>query len=281
LSGAKQRVRSEKFFDFFSQATLFFRSQSAPEQQHIIQALQFELGKVERVEIRERMLRILSQIDERLASSVAAGLGLAVPGPDGLLNHGVPADANPADYQPRPSNPPLPRSEALSMANTPKDSIKTRKVALLVADGVDDESLTGIQQTLTGEGAVVKVIAPHGGTVKTAGGQDVKVDFTFLTASSVLFDAVFVPDGAESVTALQAEPKAVHWINEAYNHCKAIGASGAGANLLCASALGAEILSKPGVSSGEQPSDGGAPVFIRAIAAHRHWSREQGARVPA
>jgi catalase len=288
MSGTKIRTRSEKFFDHFSQATLFFKSQSEPEQLHLIQALQFELGKVERVEIRERMLRILNQIDGSLATRVAEGLGAGVPSGNGQLNHGVPADANPADWQPKRSNPPVPRSDALSMANTPKDSIKTRKVAILAADGVDGTALTGMQQALAAEGAMAKLIAPHGGTIKTAQGEAVKVDFTFLTAGSVLFDAVFVPDGDASVTALKGEAKALHFINEAYNHCKTIGASGAGAELLRASALGGDssspngsLLASDGIVMGASADAGLAANFVRAIAQHRHWSREQRARVPA
>jgi catalase len=176
----------------------------------------------------------------------------------------------------------------LSMANTPKDSIKTRKVAILAADGVDGTALTGMQQALAAEGAMAKLIAPHGGTIKTAQGEAVKVDFTFLTAGSVLFDAVFVPDGDASVTALKGEAKALHFINEAYNHCKTIGASGAGAELLRASALGGDssspngsLLASDGIVMGASADAGLAANFVRAIAQHRHWSREQRARVPA
>ena len=111
------------------------------------------------------------------------------------------------------------------------------------------------------------------------GGAREKVDFTFLTAGSVLFDAVFDTAGRSSVQALATEPKAVHFINEAFNHCKTIGASGAGVELLRASAVAA-ILEREGVVVAET-ADGMVADFATALARHRHWSREQGAPVPA
>ncbi len=101
LEGRKVRERGEKFFDHFSQATLFWNSQSEPEKRHIVQAFQFELGKLDRPAIRERMVAVLAQVDRGLATQVADGLGLTVPAkPDGMLNHSVPADGDPKDFQP-------------------------------------------------------------------------------------------------------------------------------------------------------------------------------------
>jgi catalase len=71
-------------------------------------------------------------------------------------------------------------------------------------------------------------------------------------------------------------------VNEAYNHCKTIGAAGAGIELLKASAVGAgpggnDRLKADGVVTG----DGAAQQFIQALMQHRHWSREQQPLVPA
>src|SRR6185295_12459850 len=93
IDAQKIRARSPSFLDHFSQATLFYNSQSEPEQNHLINALRFELGKVETPHIRERMLGLLAQVDKTLASRVAAGLGLAVPAKlDKPMNMSVPAD---------------------------------------------------------------------------------------------------------------------------------------------------------------------------------------------
>jgi catalase len=173
------------------------------------------------------------------------------------------------------------------MASTPKDSIQTRKVAILAADGVDEGSVSAVREALIAAGAQGKLIAPHGGTLSGAGGAELEVDFTLLTASSVLFDAVYVADGAAGVQLLQSEAKALHWVNEAYNHCKTIGAAGAGIELLRASALGSgpggdDRLKADGVITGAGVAAAGvAQQFIQALMQHRHWSREQQPLVPA
>ncbi|RYZ31227.1 MAG: catalase, partial [Sphingobacteriales bacterium] len=116
----KVRNRSKSFYDHFSQAKLFFDSQSAPEKNHMIDALSFELGKVKSIAIRERMLGVLSKIDKGLAAAVAFALGLHVPQDIAQLNFSVPADGNAENYQPIEVESTLAISEALSMANTVK-----------------------------------------------------------------------------------------------------------------------------------------------------------------
>src|SRR5579871_3035576 len=238
VSGQKVRGRSEKFFDFFTQATLFYRSQAPWEQRHIAQALQFELGKCERPEVRSRMVGILTQIDRDLAQEVATGLGMPVPAqPEQPMNRLMPASVDPASYQPRPPKPVTQLSPALSMANTPKDSVATRKVAILAADGVDGAALQAVQEALRGAGAMPKIVAPHGGAIQAADGSAVPVDFTLLTSSSVLFDATWVADGASSVAALRQSPKTVEWLRDTFLHCKTLGATGASVELLAAAGL--------------------------------------------
>ena len=291
IDASKVRGRSESFFDHFSQATLFYNSQSEPEKNHIVRALRFELGKVETPAIRERMVFLLSQVDKSLASRVAEGLGISVPIKlDAPLNQSIPADANVRQYQPKRTSEEIGTSPALSMANTVKDRIQTRKIAALVADGFDDAALAAMKKALTSAGAQVKVIAPRLGFLKGAGGEEVKIDFSFLTSSSVLFDAVYVPGGEKSVEALKQEADAIHFVNEAYKHCKAIAATGAGVDLLNASYI---KTGKADSNKGNASEDGGVVIgsdaqagkvateFIKAIAQHRNWSRETKSQVPA
>jgi catalase len=110
--------------------------------------------------------------------------------------------------------------------------------------------------------------------IKNAKGADVPVDMSFLTAASVLFDAVFVPGGEKSAAALKNEPDAIHFINEAYKHCKAIAADGQGVDVLKVTFAGAG----PGVITGEKALE---KAFIKAIAQHRFWEREKQGKVPA
>jgi catalase len=293
IDGRKVRARSESFFDHFSQATLFYNSQSEPEKEHIIRALRFELGKVETPAIRERMVYVLSQVDKTLASRVAEGLGIEVPKKiEGPLNMNVPADGNPKQFQPKRAGKEVGTSPALSMENTVKDSVKTRKVAVLVADGFDDAALKVMKKALTDAGAQTKIVAPRLGSLKGAGGEEVKIDFSFLTAASVLFDAVYVPGGEQSVAALKLEPDAIHFVNEAYKHCKAVAATGAGVELLRASYVGVgsgrDGADVPESSADEAVVTGGdgqarkvAADFIKAVANHRNWAREKVGQVPA
>lgn len=276
VDGRKVRARSRSFFDHFSQARLFFNSQSDYEKQHMVDALTFELGKVEIVDIRVRVLGLLSQVDQSLAARVAEGLGLEVPSqPEYPMNHSYPAGANVEDYQPIQAQSSLEKSAPLSMANTVKDTIKTRKIAFLATDGVDASQLNAMKQALTGNGAMVKIVATHLGEITAADGSKIKVDESFLQATSVVYDAVYVPGGEKSVAKLLNEPDAVHFINEAYRHCKAIAADGEGKQLINATS----IRHKEGEAG--VIIDGQASEFIKAIAQHRVWEREQARKVPA
>jgi catalase len=293
IDAPKVRERSERFFDHFSQAALFWNSQSDPEKEHIVQALRFELGKVEVTDIRKRMVGMLAHVDKTLASRVAQGLGISVPEkPDTPLNMSVPADGNVKQFQPKPANTSIGNSPALSMANTVKDSIKTRKVAVLTADGFDDSALSNMKQALTAAGGQAKVVAPRLGFLTSAKGAEVKIDFSLLTASSVMFDAVYIPGGEKSVEALKSEAAALHFVKEAYKHCKTIAASGAGIELVRAPYVGADtakndaegnqLVAEEGVIIGHDAQAAKvASEFIKAIARHRHWSREMKGQVPA
>ena len=149
IDAKKVRARSQSFFDHFSQARLFYNSQSEAEKNHLTDALRFELSKVETVDIRVRMLGLLSQVDKTLAQNVADELGLAVPKKlEQPVNHSIPADGNPSKFQPRFVDQGIESSAALSMANTPKDSIKTRKIAILAANGVNGAAVKQMKKLL-------------------------------------------------------------------------------------------------------------------------------------
>lgn len=299
IDAHKVRARSASFTDHYSQAALFYNSQSEPEKKHIINAQSFELGKVKSEVVRRRMLVHLSNINSDLAARVAENLGMEVPSADDLeqpLNLGYPADADPQAWQPTPFTGEPGDSPALSMIRR-KDggpdewSIKTRMIAFLVADGVNGDDVEATMTKLTDGGAAVRLIAPHQGSVTTADGGSIPVHGSFSTDASVLYDAVYVPGGAKAVGTLKKVGKAIHFVNEAYMHCKAIGASGEGVDLLTAGWLanessvaefsGDESLSNEGVCLGATADDEFTEAFVEAIAAHRHWEREDRMMVPA
>ncbi|MES2690142.1 MAG: catalase, partial [Bacteroidota bacterium] len=225
IDARKVRARSRSFMDHFSQATLFYNSQSPSEKNHLTDALRFELSKVQTPAIRERMIGLLTQVDKTLAKQVADALGIAVPkSPELPMNHSIPADADPKAYQPVKAKAPVESSAALSMQHTIRNNIKSRCIAILAADGVDDAALNKMKAALKKEGASVKVIAPKLGTIKGISGSEINCDESFLIATSVVYDAVYVPGGAKSIQTLKAEPNALHFVNEAFRHCKPIAA---------------------------------------------------------
>ncbi|SEW54152.1 catalase HPII [Chitinophaga arvensicola] len=276
IDAKKIRGRSSSFFDHFSQATLFYNSQSEVERTHIVNALRFELGKVTRTDIRERMVGILTQIDKSLALRVATGLGLPVPSkPETPINHIRPADGEVRRYEPKAVKQQVINSPALSMSNTVKNTVKSRQIAFLTADGVAGKEVAKMKADLLAAGAQVQLIAPHLGKIKTAEGDHLEVDQSFLGAASVLFDAVYVPGGKTSADALVKEPAALHFINEAYKHCKAIAVTGDGLKVLKATYLETEG-NDPGLLINKSSKD-----FINAIAQHRFWEREAIDTIPA
>ena len=287
IDAQKIRARSASFFDHFSQATLFFNSQSEPEQNHIINALRFELGKLETPAIRERMLFLLSQVDKSLATKVADGLGAKVPAKlDQPMNMSFPADADAKKFQPKRATQAIDKSPTLRMIdnpNFPEDDIKTRKIAFLIADGFDDAAVSEMKQILMTAGAAAMTVAPRLGVLTGAKGAVVKADLSFLTGASVLFDAVYVPGGAASVATLKGVAEASNFLKEAFRHCKAIAASGAGVELLEAAGLTARTSEakpgdKPALQTGIVANRTASPAsiggeFIKAIG-HRYWERE-------
>jgi catalase len=278
IDAKKIRERSSSFLDHFSQARLFFNSQSEPEKNHLVDALRFELGKVMAASIRERMLYALSQIDKKLAGDVAYGLGMGVPNKlEDQLNQSIPADADPKRYKSIQRQSSLDRSDALSMANTKKDSIKTRKIAFLAADGVSESGLNGMKTALENAGAVVEVIAPRLGAIKGDQGRALPVAKSFLTASSVLYDAVFVPGGKKSVGVLAQESQAVEFLNQSFKHCKAIAFHDDASVVLEETNFG--NAESPGVIIGATIDPLGKQ-FIKAISQHRFWEREKQRKVP-
>lgn len=279
IDAHKVRERSDSFADHFSQAELFFKSQTPAEQNHIIKALRFELSKVETAAIRERMVGLLSQVDKSLAKKVADGLGISVPKPQKPMNHGIGADANPKKHEPKSADNSYAPSAALSMIDNPANtgSIESRTIAFLCADGVNEKSVNQLKKALEAQGAAAKIIGPHAGSVVTDSGKEVKVDFAFFSSSSVLFDAVYIPN-ATNIATLEANDNVIEFNNDAYRHCKVIGAEEGTDKLLSKTTIGNKLADNkektlPGVVMGGDKAF--ADEFISELRKHRIWEREE------
>jgi len=277
IDAKKVRARSSSFADHFTQARLFFNSQTEPEKQHIINAYSFELSKVNSVEIRTRELAILNQIDSSLAEAVGANLGIVPPEQLDKLTLQF-ARQNHPDYPIEPKKPEVEVSPKLSMATDPKSgTIETRKVAFLVANGVHKASVDRMQKALEAEGAEAVLVSTQVGKLIYDTGEEVDIQHTYLTDVSVCFDAVYTPDGA-SVDLLKDEPDYFHFINQAFRHCKALSFA-KGAEVL----LEHSYIRKQKKDSGLilESTDDLTADFIHAMKGHRVWEREESRKVPS
>ena len=277
MESPKIRRRSPSFDDHFSQATLFWNSQSPSEKEHIIAAFQFELSKLEVPAIRQRMVDNLAHVDAKLARKVAEPLGISAP--DARAAAGRPGFR---DHRIKQT---LESSAALSMEGS-GGGIATRKVAVLVADGVEMGALKVIQQPLEAQGAATRIVAAHLGFISTSSGQQLAVDCTFNNTPSIMFDAVLVPGGGASAQTLARNGDAVHYVLEAYKHCKAVCVIGEGVELLRTLGVGGPDGASPaqGVVVGKNDPAGRlqlAQDFIAAMGKHRHWARANVDAVPA
>jgi catalase len=266
VQGDKVRGKPERFADHYTQATLFWNSQTPIEKAHIIRGFRFELTKVQLAAIRERMVSSLVNVDAELASTLAAELGMDLPAP---MPKALQVDVTPE----------LTTSPALSIFAQPGDgSIRTRRIAILVANGVDGKVARALHAGLVEEGAVPRYVGPRLGAVKTEDGETLQVEVTLETMPSVLFDAVAVPGGESAVVTLGNIGHALEFIKDQYRHAKPILALGAGADLV-------ESAGAPALLPSGKPDPGmlvalhanaaeALPAFIAAIGRHRHHERE-------
>jgi catalase len=211
VEGTKVRLRAESFADHYSQARLFYRSVTPQEQQHMVNALTFELSKVEIDDIRRRILGHLDIIDETLGRKVAEELGMS-----GEAIATTPA-INPVD---------LPPSPALRLYGKYKPTLKGRKIGVLLAAGFDTKLKDALVAAIEKEGATAAIIAPKVGGVEDAAGVKITAGMALSGSPSVLFDAVAILAGNAGDKALSANPDAVSFLMDACRHLKAIALSG-------------------------------------------------------
>ena len=258
--GGALRVRPGSFADHYSQARLFYLSQTESEQNHIVAALVFELSKVEGPAIRERVVANLVHVDTSLSARVAAGLGLRK----------VPA-ASPTTV--KASKDPGP-SPALSIHRKIKATLEGRAVACVVTDGVDGSLFDALKKAVTAAGAKLVVVAPKIGGVTRADGKALAADAAVVGAPSVLFDAVAVLASAEGGAALAREGAAVDFVRDAFGHLKVIGTTKGARALLEAAGVAGE--KDAGLIALE--AKGAADAFVTTAKKQRIWAREPRVR---
>jgi len=270
IDAKKIRTRSESFNDHFSQPALFYRSLAKWEKQHVADAYTFELGKCNAIHIKERMLWLIAEIDSDLAKQVAEGLGIQIPTSiEQPINQAIGADEEVSKHQPPKKKNYLDRAPTLSQANTKFESIATRKIAVLVADGFSMKNFRKMSNALQKEGAMIKLIAPHGGTIICDEAMSHKVDAAIMTTESVLYDALYIPGGKVAVNKLMKEAKFIKFINETLKHCKAIAFEEDGLDLINKTFV-SNFKNDESILINKEPAD-----FINAIKKHRNWDRSE------
>jgi catalase len=263
---SKLRGKPEKFADHYTQATLFYDSQTPVEQAHIAAAFRFELSKVAIPAIRQRMVASLRNVSEAQAKQVAEGLRMN-PLPDAMPR--ALAD---------PPKPEVSVSKTLSLTARPGDgSVTARLVAILVADGVVGKSALAVFNALAAQGAVPRFVAPHIGPVKTVDGTAVEAAASLENEPAFLFDAIVLTDGDDCVAVLAADGLTMPYIQDQYRHGKTILALGAAKRLLDQAGI-TKKLQGGGTDSGLVISDAfgrdDQDAFIKGLASNRHPQRE-------
>ena len=258
-AGDKVRQRSATFADHYSQARMFWRSMTPPEQRHIVHAFAFELSKVETVAVRTRMLGHLAVIERALHDRVATAMGM-----QGMADEIRPAVA-PRD---------LPPSPALSLLGKAPATLRGRKVGVLIGDGFDAELVAQLTAAIEKEHASVELVGPRIGGGRAARGELVPVHHTVGGGPSVIFDAVAVLPGAAAIPELLADPVAIAWVSDAFVHCKVIATIGDAEPLLAAARV------SPDAGVIDLGGDGGIGQFVTAARGGRIWSREAAIASP-
>jgi catalase len=262
----KVRGKGERFADHYTQATLFWNSQTEIEKNHIINAFRFELSRVQTPAVRQRMVSGLMNVAPELADAVAEGLGIAeMPEPmPKVLKKAV--------------KPEVTRSSALSLFARPGDgSIAGRRVAILVAEGVDTASLASLASQLTQAGAVPRFLSSRLGRITGENGNAIEIDGTLEALPAVLFDGLVLPDGNSGVQKLADDGRSLEFLKDQYRHCKPILVLGASSTLLDQAKIPATLptgKSDPGLIVIDRGSSDIFSEFQSALAAHRHYARE-------
>jgi catalase len=156
--------------------------------------------------------------------------------------------------------------------------IRTRKIAILVAPGIDGASIATLQQALLDAGAIPRLVGVRIGAFETADGSTLEADASMENSPGVLFDALILPAGEAGVKALAAVGNTTEFVMTQYRHCKTILALGESSMLLDKAGISATLPSgdaDPGLlTSSSDDAANAAQAFIAAVALHRHDARE-------
>jgi len=108
--------------------------------------------------------------------------------------------------------------------------LQGKKVAILVADGFEQEELAGPQEALENAGAETEIVSPVEKKVRAWDGDDMdwgskfKVDVLLSEARAGNYDALVLPGGVMNPDKLRIEPQALQFIRSFFNAGKPVAA---------------------------------------------------------
>ena len=158
-------------------------------------------------------------------------------------------------------------SPALSLLAKAKPTLEGRKIGVLLSDGYEPAIVDQLQASAEAEGAVLELIGPHIGEVKSNSHIAINPQHAIAGAPSVFFDTVVVAVSAEGADALKQKAAALNFICDAFAHLKIIGFTASSMPLL--DAAGIEI--DDGVVEVDTRQD--TAVYIEAAKRGRYWAR--------
>jgi catalase len=224
------------------------------------------------------MVYMIANIDRNLAKEVAEGIGVENVDNETAIKE-VAKDAMPRKKGRRS----IDHSPVLSQEKLKGTSIKGRKVAILIDHGFNYQSVKGLQEMLSKNGAMAEIVSKFHGKIKSDSGDVLETDKSHVTTGSIMYDAVFIPGGTH-VELLKKQGDVLHFINEAYKHCKAIGLIAEAIELLKISSV--KLDNESFANSGVVHENMGVVTawknenvqdfltkFENAIRQHRHWTR--------
>ncbi len=145
------------------------------------------------------------------------------------------------------------------------DPISGRKIGVVADARADLAGIAKLRRSVAKLGAELLVIAAVGGTLGR-GTEALVVDRTLLTTRSIEFDALLVADEVSPTDDI----KLVVLLQEAFRHCKTVGAWGTGTAVL----EGAGIpVDGPGVVVGATAAKSFTDQVVAAVGLHRAWAR--------
>jgi len=211
VQGMKLRTRAPKFQEHFNQPELFYNSLSAVEKKHLAYAISFELSHCDDPVVYKGAIIQINEVDHELAKMIAASVGVDEPPQPKRKSHGK-KTVRISQFEFAPEKP----------------LIKSRRIAILIADGFQEDVVQRLRAAMKAESAFTFIIGPRRGKIVSATGTAIMADHHFEGQRSTLYDALFIPSGAKSAETLKKNGRVIHWVREAFGHCKTIGAVGEG-----------------------------------------------------